>query len=301
MMVPDLSGLNERQSFFDGQRLFASDLEEIEAFNRRMRWLHNMSLHQPGIGLGLAVTGNKGDRGVTVQPGYAIDAAGREIVLVEAHVEPVPPVAAGAGGKPATYDLTIAYPEDDDLEEVEFREGLCLQRGAIRLAEAPVFCWVPADPADPLAGQVKAGMRLVLARVAVADCKLDADVDLDLAQRRSARPATRPYLAAGIEDAPSWSTSDRINGIKAHIDTSGGRFTVAPEYQARIEGMRPHPTESTIDGPIHVTDSDHEGFTIHVALLNPDGSVPATIHPRNYHVAGNVKGSWRVTWLGVER
>ena len=52
----------ERLQFFDGQRLFASDLQGLEAFNREMRWLHNRSLHQPGIGSGFAVYGKKGDR-----------------------------------------------------------------------------------------------------------------------------------------------------------------------------------------------------------------------------------------------
>ena len=68
----------ERSRFFDGQRLFASDLQAVEAFGREMRWLHNQSLHQPGIGSGFAVSGSKGDREVVIQPGYAIDAEGRD-------------------------------------------------------------------------------------------------------------------------------------------------------------------------------------------------------------------------------
>ena len=71
----------ERLQFFNGQRLFASDLQQLEAFNREMRWLHNQSLHQAGVGNGLEVTGQKGDREVKIMPGYAIDALGREIVL----------------------------------------------------------------------------------------------------------------------------------------------------------------------------------------------------------------------------
>ena len=49
----------ERLQFFNGQRLFASDLQGLEAFSRGMRWLHNKSLHQPGIGNGFAVAGKK--------------------------------------------------------------------------------------------------------------------------------------------------------------------------------------------------------------------------------------------------
>ena len=71
----------ERIQFFNGERLFATDLQTLEAFNREMRWLHNQSLHQPGVGSGYAVAGNVGDRQVTVSPGYALDSLGREIIL----------------------------------------------------------------------------------------------------------------------------------------------------------------------------------------------------------------------------
>src|SRR5579884_4221766 len=71
----------ERLQFFNGQRLFAGDLQALEAFNREMRWLHNQSLHQAGVGSGYAVSGAKGDREVIITPGYAIDACGHEIVL----------------------------------------------------------------------------------------------------------------------------------------------------------------------------------------------------------------------------
>jgi hypothetical protein len=93
----------ERQHFFDGQRLFAADLQDLEAFNREMRWLHNRSLHQPGIGNGFAVYGRKGDRKVRVDPGYAIDIEGREIVLIESLELDVPPVAGEQNGEPVYY------------------------------------------------------------------------------------------------------------------------------------------------------------------------------------------------------
>jgi hypothetical protein len=99
----------ERLQFFNGQRLFASDLQGLEAFNREMRWLHDRSLHQPGIGSGFAVYGKKGDREIKIKPGYAIDSLGREIVLTETWIEPVPPVASEDDGKSVFYDLTVSY------------------------------------------------------------------------------------------------------------------------------------------------------------------------------------------------
>src|SRR3954447_4873798 len=114
MSFIDLTRSIERQRFFDGQRLFADDLQAIEGFNREMRWLHNQSLHQPGIGNGFAVTGRRGDREVVVGPGYAIDDLGREIVLTTPRTIPVPPVAGEVDGSAKRYVLTVAYPEDED-------------------------------------------------------------------------------------------------------------------------------------------------------------------------------------------
>ena len=132
----------ERQQFFNGQRLFASDLQQLEAFNREMRWLHNQSLHQPGIGSCFEVKKKKGEREVSIMPGYTIDSCGREIVLPAARIEPVPPVAGDGAGNAVFYDLTVAYPGDRDLEEAETRAGVCLPRGVVRLREEPIFCLI---------------------------------------------------------------------------------------------------------------------------------------------------------------
>src|SRR5258708_38060210 len=115
--------LIERMQFFNGQRLFADDLQSLDDFNRQMRWLHNQSLHQPGVGSGYAITGAKGDRQVTIQPGYAIDNLGREIVLTETDIEAVPPVANDGAGNSVFFDLTVSYPQAADLVEAETRDG----------------------------------------------------------------------------------------------------------------------------------------------------------------------------------
>src|SRR5258708_13370838 len=102
--------LIERMQFFNGQRLFADDLQSLDDFNRQMRWLHNQSLHQPGVGSGYAITGAKGDRQVTIQPGYAIDNLGREIVLTETDIEAVPPGANDGAGNSAVFSPPGPHP-----------------------------------------------------------------------------------------------------------------------------------------------------------------------------------------------
>jgi hypothetical protein len=258
MSILDETRFVERIQFFNGQRLFASDLQSLEAFNREMRWLHNTSLHQAGIGKGYAVYGKKGDRQVTVQAGYAIDSQGREIVLTQEVILPVPPVSGEDDGLSVFYDLTVSYPDDSALEEAETREGVCLPRGAVRLQEAPIFCWVRLERDEfdnlhvkntKLAQDIKNNLKLVLTRAEVLNCQLEQD--LSLAERLNARPPAQPYIACGEVKPVDWqvweieleqqsgvSVAARV-GLTAVIDTSEAGFLTGPCYNARIEGPRP--------------------------------------------------------------
>lgn len=305
MNILDQTRFIERQQFFNGQRLFADDLQTLEAFNREMRWLHNKSLHQPGIGNGFAVSGKKGDREVTIGPGYAIDREGHEIVLIRDQIEAVPPTAGESDGTPTLYDLTVSY-LDEELEEAERREGICNQRGAVRLREEPVFCWVrldsngqPRETREKL--EILAGMRLVLARAEVLNCELYQD--LSVAERLNARPATLPYVCCGtseldwqpllfapIDPAITFGSED-INklignfadglgffpfvlpiGIAATVDTSACGFLNTPCYSARISGPRIRRFTRTIQadgvpgGGVANIDIVLEGF---VQIVNP--------------------------------
>lgn len=200
----------ERPQFFDGQRLFASDMQGLEALNRELRWLHNSSLHQPGIGSGFAVAGKRGDREVTVGPGYALDVFGREIVHTQSQTLQVPPIS-GSKGKPVAYDLVVSYPPDEFLEESEARTGMCDTRGVVRRMEEPIFCWVRMRETENgqliaedsrIGGEIERGERLVLARAKIFNCVLFEDISV--AQRRNARPEKGPQLACGSLIPDPW-------------------------------------------------------------------------------------------------
>lgn len=250
MGIFDQTRFVERMKFFDGQRLFAADLQALEAFNREMRWLHNQSLHQPGIGRGYAVSGEKGEREVTIAPGYAIDSFGREIVLTKLHTMQVPPVSSDEKGRSVFYDLTVAY-QDTDLEEIEFRDGLCDTRGVIRLREAPVFCWVRLErddagqlhPSAALGKDIREGRKIILARVEVLNCQLQQVISI--VQRQSALPECGPYISCGTAMPTSWvEQGDDGNRegtfimLQAVIDTRAGGFRITPCYSAHIPGPR---------------------------------------------------------------
>ena len=304
MGILDETAFIERLRFFDGQRLFASDLQGVEAFHREMRWLHNRSLHQPGIGQGFAVTGKRDDREVRVGPGYALDALGREIVLTRERVEPVPPVASEPDVRSVFFDLVVSYPGDELLEEAETREGICLPRGVVRLREEPVLCWLRLvrDSAgnlqtvdSTLRDEVQKGLRITLARVEVLSCKLRQDVSL--AERRSARPDRQPYIACGqqpVAAADITVVNETVVSITAEVDTSSAGFLTAPCYSVQFRGTRFKQTEPriwilTYEPSVLAPETGRFQATLMAELFGEIGEDPAV------HFA-----DWTVVWMGVE-
>jgi hypothetical protein len=319
----------ERTQFFNGQRLFASDLQALEAFNREMRWLHNQSLHQPGVGSGYAVTGNRGDRQVTITAGYALNSLGQEIILTQTHIEPVPPVADNGAGASVFYDLTISYPDDSALKPSETREGICLPTGVVRLEEAPVFCWVQlgddqVQPVDPqLKDRIQQGLFIVLAKIEVFNCQLKQPVSVS--QRRNARPSKQPYVACGrkIPTAAEWKVFDVLGATppvkidlsntamqfppvryKIAVDTSAAGFQATPEYTVRLVGKRDYNDSSNnyylLDGMIDVAIDpapSPKGFTAEIFpflwTVSPGNSDQITIDETLF-------ANWQIGWLGVE-
>jgi hypothetical protein len=332
MPIIGTARFTERIKFFDGQRLFASDLQDLEQFNREMRWLHNQSLHQAGVASGYAVSGNKDDREVSIQPGYALDAGGREIVLTQAEVLQVPPVANDGQGNPVYYDLTVSYPDDSLLKETETRDGICASRSAVKLREKPVFCWVELvstnDPPGPSAlsaarrtklatmnDEIERGVRIRLARAEVLNCKLNQR--LSVTQRRNAKPALQPFLSAGRTGEDSkWTAKPSGFGIEINlkVDTTSARFRTEPRYFAHVVGERQvqlsidnNPVTLVLDGFGRVVDNPSAlGFTF--SLL-----IPAILLDLTKYTLDKVASalnpvapaplplkSWYVEWLGIE-
>ena len=323
MSIIDQTSFIERLQFFNGQRLFADDLQGLEAFNREMRWLHNQSLHQPGVGSGFAVNGDKGDREVTIGAGYAIDSLGREIALTETQTLPIPPVAGDAQGNPIFFDLTVSYPDDSALEEAETRDGVCLPRGVVRLREAPVFCWVELAgdnliPRKPkLRKDLQDNLKIRLARIEALNCQLNSRVSTD--QRLNARPSSNPYIAGGVEKVTELeenpalsnliSTLEQVQArtITATIDTKVAGFLTTPAYTAHITGPREFTvTVSGASLPVLVLDltqiiesaADHFKIFALVVIVSEDGSeLPDSAVDK---VEERIKADWRIVWMGVE-
>ena len=71
----------ERPRYFAGKVLTAEDLELEQRYHSEKQWLLNRELRGPGIVSGLEVS--RGDGFVTVEPGFALDSNGREILVAE--------------------------------------------------------------------------------------------------------------------------------------------------------------------------------------------------------------------------
>jgi hypothetical protein len=322
MPILDEMQFLERVQFFNGQRLFAGDLQTLESFNREMRWLHNQSLHQPGVGSGYAVIGNVGDRDVTVSPGYALDSLGREIILTETLKQAIPPVADNGSGGSVFYLLAVSYPDDTDLTPSETRAGICAQQGVVRLREEPVFCWVRLNdndlnrqPVDPkLKQRISKGLFIVLAQIEVFNCKLKQPVSA--AQRRNAVPAKQPRIACGIQSNTQWTQVSAdgkflpdLNNIgtlqlTADVSTSIAGFSATPFYTARIMGQR------------IFTDSSGKPAAFADALVSLMTNPTPT--PQRFRIqifpffsfAGSgildgvlvdqISKAWQVAWMGIE-
>jgi hypothetical protein len=298
----------ERLQFFNGQRLFATDLQGLEAFNREMRWLHNRSLHQPGIGAGFAVYGKKGDRQVTIGPGYAIDAEGREIILTEDEIEPVPPVSTDADGRPVHYYLTVSYPTDDALERAETRAGICVPPGAVRLRERPVICWIRLkfDPENerytvppPYAREILDGVRIVLGEATVEDCQLHDP--FCLTQRRSARPSKLPRftcktypLGADLRRA----IDDGRTTIEASVENDRDRICSSPCYVVRVELPPPAKSAQALWASVTSVTTTPTGFDAEV-MLGPIITPKTTFTLQDAKTAIG-SGPFNLHWLAIE-
>src|SRR4029434_97207 len=85
----------QRLNYFNGQRLEAVDFRLEQNFHIGVRRWLNKSPFTPGIAAGLQVLVKSGDpHTVIVQPGLALDALGREIIVVE-------PREVAVAGKPS--------------------------------------------------------------------------------------------------------------------------------------------------------------------------------------------------------
>jgi hypothetical protein len=294
--IPEL----ERIVFFQGELLTAADLTTLDSNNRELRWLHNRSLHNWGIGFGLDVQGAAGATFVSVNPGYAIDRLGREIILSNPVRVPIPAVAG-----PATYYLVANYVDDAGQTTEEMRDSsgcgcastcACSMSGAVRLSNNPAILWKTV-------AQLVFGIDVILGQVLIQNCTLNQAPSA--AVRRYATCGSAFFFRANQVSAADiqwavWQQGGINIGFTAAIDTSSAKFQTAPRYMAQIVGSRSGSGFIVVDF-VSITDESPKGFTLQVALpalsanINPPAVTNAVAGPQILKQLG-----WSVSWMGVE-
>jgi hypothetical protein len=302
----------QRPAFFPGQRLTADDLAATQQYHRELRWLHNRSLHGWGIVFGYAVTGVRGERSVSLEPGYALDCLGRDLILSDGMEIAIPSVAGNEQGGPETFYLTASYADDSQLT-AETRGGACGATGAVRRPEAPIIRWQRPD--DFVYGE-----DIVLITIEVENCRLAQNVSGSA--RRDALPSSQPHIVSGEAASATlnwrlWPDEESPLGVVATVSTADAGFRTTPQYQAHIVGSRlvrnfaddMEPTDFVIDGYTHLASETAVNFEIRVVLpagtlmmgqtnmpLNPTTSIPGEQILR----AIRERLNWSVVWMGIE-
>ncbi|MER6784325.1 hypothetical protein ABT330_06735 [Streptomyces sp. NPDC000658] len=313
-----------RPAFFEHQVLAAADLMALVHSERALRELHHRTLHGWGIIRGIDVSGEAGSPSVTVMPGYALDAVGRELLLTRQVKLDVPAAAGDLDGRPGDpgshaqeFRLVLRWTEDDEAT-VHTREGAGTSSGAVRLDNDPTLQWLPKK-------KVRTGFDLELATVHVQDCTLT--VSPDPSSRRPLRVS--PHVAAGatIAGHTEWTLvkteGGSVMGLRTEIDTRSGGFTGSPTYLLRLEGLRSTPLPSpegghaVLDGTPYVESSAANSLVVVVPLhsgvtaSDPDPADPATkakavqLNPASLlnddlPALVGVSLGWSVAWVGVE-
>lgn len=302
----------ERSAFFNGQRLLAEDLGSISTYQRELRWLHNRTMHGWGIALGLDVIGEDGGRAVRIEPGYAIDCRGRDIILPRAVEElQVPPVATGPQNGRREFYLTVSYRDDDELD-AETRRGSCEGGGAVRRKEQPLVRWCDPLASAPSGATFRPGFDILLATVLVSGCQLAGAPDP--ARRRSLNAPHRPIARGGRTGSAStvWeffpADGAAAVGVGTYVDTTAGRFQSTPAYKAQLVGSWTLPlggVERLASGWTQVANPTSQGFDFRVYLprnVQAGGSIinHSAIFTRAGLDAIRSQANWHVHWIGVE-
>lgn len=293
----------ERPGFFDGQQLAPNDLEAIHEYHRELRWLHNRTLHNWGIAVGLNVSGDKGERVVRITPGYGVDCLGRDLLLSVEETLPVP--AVSGSGAPVMYYLTICYLEDAELPVSENRQGVCTGPGAVRRTERPRLRWQRPIDFNP-ATRYRRGFDLILATIQVEGCVLAAPASAT--DRRYALNETRPYIAAGAtnDGGTDWLLTQGNAGVETMVDTSAAGFGRTPVYLANLVGIRSQLSLSRIfDGFGSVAAASATGFTFRVMMPRDLLLPPFIMNPSpafNSALPAILRDTlrWSVSWTGIE-
>jgi len=276
------SGVEEpidRLNYYNGQRLVAGDLRLEQGYHIRVRRWLNKTLLTPGIAGGLEVrVSSASARKVVVSPGLAIDALGREVILVEeTEIDVV--------GIPSTEEdwvfgnyLTIEYAEEpvasvQDGCSVRTDKGDLAWGGPTLIRAIPVLAFQGAWPNE-------ASGKVLLAQVELgAGCEVTRIHNGVRKYVDAAAPSVHSLAFEGEKDI------DKQNSKVLHFHIRGGppRSVLLYLWGERLSTLfytelpaHTHPAGNLITG---LAGGDTKGHTHDVVI----GDIPSEPAPAHHH------------------
>jgi hypothetical protein len=241
----------KRINFFKGFLTTEHDWNDAERYHIDKRRLHNRLMHAPGVVFGYTgdlkvVARARGDLSVEIQPGYAVDGQGRDLMLWDAEIKTL---VLEEYKLPQTVYIVLRYYEQetdfiaykenaaykghrrilegckvevsqsspDIREEIELARIL-LDRNATRIRDA-------RDPSDPKANEID--LRYV-PRAGVIGSWLDPTLRIRLqlllerlrrmllAMARDSKVGTAHDALAGVVSAQTLHTADLLDNRNGH-------------------------------------------------------------------------------------
>lgn len=223
-----------RLNFFKGLVTYYTDWIDHESYRLdKHRW-HNMRCHGPGVVAGhageLCVTG-RGDLSIEVQPGYAVDGSGNELVLWQTQIKQV---RTDGLKLPQTVYVVARYTEEP-TDFISYKQNLAV-RGHRRVLEG---CEVDVTPLLPnVARELELGRVLldkdVRAIVDAADPQAPRPNEIDL---RFVLRAGR--AGAGVDPATQLALSSMLAGARQALGAMyrGGRVEAAQDALHQVIAM----------------------------------------------------------------
>lgn len=212
-MYPEVE-IDRRVRYYDGQFLRSGDFIDAQRYDIDRHRRHLEATVTPGVVAGLDVTASTDQ--VTVAAGAAIDARGRQIVLIAAEQKVIP--AADRGKNLVLY---IAYAEEP-ANEAEGGQGTA---GATRFHERPTIAYVIDGTAPP-------GHAIVIATLQV-DVSGHVTAESQMRMRAGLRvPGPTPLTLTAREIDPGRGTLDGALHLRVPAGTAHSPATPA----LRVDG-----------------------------------------------------------------
>lgn len=189
-----MADITKRMNYFDRQFLRAKDFEDEQDYHIDRRRRHNTGFHGYGIVEGLEVVPDTGTQ-VNIQPGWAIDSQGREIVLA------APGDSVNTDG--VAVNIWISYPDPEPQSDPSTDPGAL---GNTRIHEKPVVGFaVPTD-------------GILLATVEATNLVAAGNIDNDVKQFAALQDDSVTSAMIAEADTTTLQDTDNGTGVKTgHI------------------------------------------------------------------------------------